>query len=564
MKSSDTPLDSPPLNQRTLAIVEVLFILMIFFLLAGSAVPDVNEAHYLTKAKHYWNPDWCSGDHFLESRDAHLVFTWLFGWLTLFMPLTVVAWAGRILTWLLLAWSWRQLSFSLIPRPLFSILSAAMFLLLLERCHLAGEWVVGGVEAKGFAFVCVFFALESFTKDHWARAWLLLGAATFFHVLVGGWSLVAACVVWVASGRWRPTFVGTSFCAACAVVIALPNLIAALSLNWDVDAATIRNANGIYVYQRLAHHLSPHTFAPSVLNIPEFLAGGPGYVTVLPSVAIFRHVGLLIVWSVLWFFVRNEPRQERVQAFVVGAVVIALVGAIVDAVTISFPETGAALLRYYWFRLSDVMLPLGVVFGGLVLMLKLESKWPVAVAWSHISVVLVTVIGLGAIINQRIQDPLSKADRQAISSVTFEEQQIRQLAEHWRRACQWVEENTDTDERFLTPHAQQTFKWYAGRSEVVTWKDVPQDARAVVEWWSRYRDVYPPSVQRFGLAAHSDELLRQLATRYGAKYIIVDRTRYHRVLGFPRLYPNQIEENSSYEVYRLPPADSMPRNLNTE
>ena len=552
MKSSDPPLESPPHHRHTLAIVEVLLILMIFFLFAGSATPDVNEAHYLAKAKHYWNPDWCRGDHFLESRDAHLVFTWLFGWLTRFMPLTVVAWTGRILTWSLLAWSWRRLSVALIPRPLFSILSASLFLLILERFHLAGEWVVGGVEAKGFAFVFVFLALEAFTKDRWARAWLLLGAATLFHVLVGGWSLVAACVVWLVGSRWRPTFTGTVLCVASALVVALPNLVAAFSLNWGVDPEAIREANDIYVYQRLGHHLSPQTFAQSIVNIPEFMAGGPGYVAVFPSIAILRHLGLLILWAVVWLYVRNESSQQRVQSFVVGVVVIALFGSLVDALATCFPVVGATLLRYYWFRLSDVMVPLGVVFGGLALMLKMETKWPLAMAWSHIAVVLVTSFGLGAIIKERIQDPLSRADRQSIASVTFDEQQTRQMAEDWRSVCRWVEENTDVSARFLTPHAQQTFKWYAGRSEVVTWKDIPQNASAVVEWWRRYREVYPPLVQRYDLAAHSDKGLREMANRYGASYIIVDRTRYHRVLGFPRQYPNQYEKNASYEVYWVP------------
>ena len=36
---------------------------------------------------------------------------------------------------------------------------------------MAGEWVVGGVEAKGFAFALVFFALESGVRERWRTAW---------------------------------------------------------------------------------------------------------------------------------------------------------------------------------------------------------------------------------------------------------------------------------------------------------------------------------------------------------------------------------------------------------
>ena len=57
---------------------EVFWIFLIFFLFAGSPPPDVGESHYLVKAKHYWDPAWCAGDLFLESRDAHGLFYWTF------------------------------------------------------------------------------------------------------------------------------------------------------------------------------------------------------------------------------------------------------------------------------------------------------------------------------------------------------------------------------------------------------------------------------------------------------------------------------------------------------
>ena len=34
----------------------------------------------------------------------------------------------------------------------------------------------------------------------WSRVWLLLGAASAFHVLVGGWAVVAALVAWCITG----------------------------------------------------------------------------------------------------------------------------------------------------------------------------------------------------------------------------------------------------------------------------------------------------------------------------------------------------------------------------
>ncbi len=96
--------------------LEIAMIVLVCFLFAGSPPPGVNEAHYLAKAKQYWEPSWCPGDPFLESADAHLVFYWSFGWLTKLFSLTTCAWIGRFLTWALLAWAWRRLSWTIWPK----------------------------------------------------------------------------------------------------------------------------------------------------------------------------------------------------------------------------------------------------------------------------------------------------------------------------------------------------------------------------------------------------------------------------------------------------------------
>src|SRR6476620_11809009 len=120
------------------AAIEVALIFTLFFLFAGGEPPGVNESHYLCKAKHYWDPTWCRNDFFLNSSDAHAVFYWTFGWMTRFMSLTAAAWVGRTIVWLLLAWSWQRLSWSVVPRPLMSLLSAGVFLALLRNGHMAG------------------------------------------------------------------------------------------------------------------------------------------------------------------------------------------------------------------------------------------------------------------------------------------------------------------------------------------------------------------------------------------------------------------------------------------
>ena len=250
-------------SDRRWAIIETLLIFLLLAALGSTPPPAVNEAHYLAKAKHYWDPTWCRGDVFLESADAHLVFYWTVGWLTFLLPLPAVAWVGRIVTWLLLAWSWQRLSALLLPGRLYAVLTAGLFAMLIDRGHMAGEWVVGGVEAKGFAYVLVFLGLRCVALGQWSRVWLLLGAASAFHVLVGGWAVVAALVAWCITGDRQSRLMQIPYLAA-GCVLALPGVLPSAALTWGAEPEVTRQAAVIYVFERLSHHLVFHRLSDGV------------------------------------------------------------------------------------------------------------------------------------------------------------------------------------------------------------------------------------------------------------------------------------------------------------
>jgi hypothetical protein len=55
----------------------------------------------------------------------------------------------------------------------------------------------------------------------------------------------------------------------------------------------------------------------------------------------------------------------------------------------------------------------------------------------------------------------------------------------WLAVCQWIERHTPPDAHFLTPRSSWAFKWYASRAEYFSYKDCPQDAEGILEWWDR-------------------------------------------------------------------------------
>lgn len=505
-------------SPRWWTVLELLLVFGVFALHGSWPVPDVNETHYLTKSKNYWDPTWCANDFFLQTSDAHLVFYWTVGWLTKFVSLPELAWAMRIFTWMLLAWSFRRLSWAVVPWRWMAPLGAVLFVCLTESAHMAGEWIIGGVEAKCFAYVFVLLGLEALVVGRWLWVPILLGLAAMFHVLVGGWAMVCAGVVWLASARERPPLVKLAPSLIVGLLLSLPALVPALQLTGGAPADVVAEANRIYVVERLPHHLQLDKF-----NV--------GFVA--------RHVLLATMWLLLCTITPATPGERRLRWFVVGALGLATIGFLLVLIARVQPGAVNGLLRYYWFRTSDIVTPLGVVMTGLSYLVWLrQTRPPLAKMW-FAALVLVAVVDLAGQANLLRTATGPRADKNMAYA-------------NWRDVCAWVSEHTPADAVFITPRLSGTFKWYTDRGEVVTWKDVPQDATAIVAWWKRMRDVFerpnprPGRMWRESNGDHGAEGLARLAREYGAQYAIVELLPESARLPLTPEY-----ENGSYAVYRI-------------
>jgi len=501
------------------AVLECLSILAIFALVAGWPVPDVNETHYLLKAKHHWQPEFLQGDLFLESPEAHGTFYVLFGWLTVWMPLEAAAWCGRVLVWSCQAVAWQRLSWAVIPRKGLALITAAAYVTLIERFHMAGEWVVGGFESKGLAYALVFLGLAQLVRQRWNLGLALLGGATAMHALVGGWSLVASGVCWLWQGSNRPKVITLLPGLIVAFALSLTSVWPALVMDRGVDSAIVAQAHEIYVFQRLPHHLTPFGFKPLFIE---------------------RHALLLCIWIALCAFTPRDDRQRVVRGFVDGAVLITLAGVVIAVVLQSQPQLAAGLLRFYWFRLGDAILPLGVALIGTSFLLSPQ------VATAKLRKVIAVLVAAGVLWHlgqAAIARVVPSAPRSDPPNKVID-------ATDWRAACLWIREHTPTDAVILGPRSAQTLKWHSLRREVGNWKDIPQNARDLVEWWQRMDTIHAthsldPEDQWYdSLAEAGVDHALQMARKYDADYIL---TATEPPLALPRLYGND-----SYTVYEVP------------
>lgn len=538
---------SLPTTPHRQAWCDILLILLIFFIDGGAAAPHVNESHYLTKAKHFWDASYAPGDMFLDSADPHVAFYWTVGWMTTLLPLSAVAWLGRVAAWLLLAVGWQRLSASIVRAPWAAPLGAAIWVALLRdgAGNFAGEWVVGGVEAKCFAYGFFLLGMADLVRGEWRRPWIWFGAASAFHVLVGAWAVVTAGGVWLTEPRTLRTPLKSLLTGlALGGALSLIGLAPSLALEWHTDPAVNAEAAKIYVYDRLPHHLAPLT---------------------LPSAELRRRVawlgGMTLLFAGLWAWstwrsrltpaaaaqpldatIIDAPAAARLQRFAAFALAFALVGLAISAALDDNRIAAARVLRYYWFRQVDVALPLaiGIVGSGLVVVLLRRRHWLTNIA------AIIPIVAAACFLANIAWGRWESNAPPALSHVDD--------PANWQEACGWVEANAPADARFLIPRWGHSFRWYASRADVANHKDVPQDAAGVAEWRARCRELFPSIESRDErgrkMMLDSPELLGtprvlELAKKYHASHVIA---RSQPPLNLPVLFRSD-DGGVGYTVY---------------
>ncbi|MDR1291098.1 MAG: hypothetical protein LBK06_07855 [Planctomycetaceae bacterium] len=622
-------------------IFETLVLFFIFCVFGGSPIPDVNEPYYIGKAIHFWNPDWVVCDTFLDTTDSHLTFYFLFGWLSFFLSPYWMAVLGRSLTWFLLAVAWRRLCFTILRVHWSSVPSGLAMAYFVSEFNMAGEWIIGGVEGKSFAFPFVLFGLAELVRGRWRRVWIYLGVASAFHVLVGGWSVIAVIIVHIfcrrkpdyyaeavlkseklntqsqqrgtiVQGRSLPPIPAPVYFMILGGLIALSGVIPCLLLDYGTVGEVVSESHRIYVFERLSHHLVPYIFTWT---------------------RILRFLLLVTLWIFCCRFVpHGDGCQRRFDFFVWGTLIISLIGFILAYVLRADESMSATVLRLYWFRMSDVAVPMGIAIGSMFRLLRLAGQlrknppclpmlremiivamisvgvfmiagyflfggfmfsWStvpdVVIAWSitvlvcrFILYVLCRVWQDCAILSFGklkiwliiiyvvilIYAPLRFFTELADSRTRFNfpksESKKTIQAYKWREACNWIADNTNTPKsaKFFIPYDSVTFKWYANRSNTAVWKEVPQDAKSIVQWASSIEELFGDDenakqkllINRISkkpfsqmLIKKSPQEMQQLQEKYGFDYILAPSTPDLS----KRFKWKIIYKNSEYCVYRV-------------
>ncbi|WP_196515394.1 DUF6798 domain-containing protein [Nostoc sp. WHI] len=514
-----------------LEIIAVLALLCIRQLLADNVAG--NEVDSLPLARQFADPTWVPGDWSVNQPPIYRVlFQTLFGWLIVSWGFLASSIIGRLFCYSLMA-----SGLVLIGRKLGLNLPLQMLAVTIfftgNQGVAAGERIVGVLETKIFAYAMVLLAIGFMLRKSYRLMAFLLGLATSFHVLVGGYTTLFV-IGWLILRR------KTRFPTMQEFGVMLPLYLVggALGIKAVIEQLLTPTPTGsispsfIYVFLRLPHHLNPLSWPTYWWIIPTF------YLALLVSSA-----------GVLWFnrptkklSEESEEYEARIGLF--EFTLISLIPYVLGIIIAPFDSQGS-LLQYYLFRVGDVMLHLN---AGLLFVCALDkiftgkNKQRLLVLFCCLIVSAKFVI-LFDYFQKNFQSRLHFPDK------------VQEVNPQWKDMAAWVRKNTPKNAKFVSPPVEfANFIWLTERPTIAKYRLMAQTKSATLEWFSRMRDLSGNFNGLDPLSNFNQQLLtdgynnlttvqaKALMVKYQASYVV---TRIQHRLDLPVAY-----RNKSYILYK--------------
>ena len=286
-------------------------------------------------AKATFNDNWIPNDWYLN---LEITYRYLFGYTigffleTFGIIQTIIV--GRLVSYLLIAISIQHL-IEIINNKSFNALSylaIVLFYTFFSFGNGAGEWMVGGLETKVFAYAFSILALAMFLEKKLKLGFLFAGLTLSFHLLIGIYSIICLTPFFFFYQREAKLFYVDALKAIPFLIVTGSIGIYGIVNQLFFSESSISNIGwDIYVNLRVPHHTLPNFF-PFELWI---------------KMAIFTAINIGFIVKL-----RNQ-KIKLISYYALFSVIISLIGIMI------FWISGANHnLKYYFFRFSDVALPL--------------------------------------------------------------------------------------------------------------------------------------------------------------------------------------------------------------
>jgi hypothetical protein len=485
---------SYPMCRRDRVVTTLQFLALWLVVVARSFVFgdfSNNEVDVLPVALQFANPDWLAVDWYLNLAASYRgLFNAIIGPFVSVLGFKGAAIAGRLVVQTLFASA--VFAFLRTFRIRFSIGILFLLLFLNNQSIVALERMTGGFETKTFAWPFVLLSLVAVVRGRWLAAFAAAGAALSFHVLVGLYA-IGCTVAGLVLNRKARLLELRDFRHAWAFC---------LTGAWGMFAVIqhLSSAGGAsdgwrtYVTFRVPHHV-----------LPDVWSGGLWIAKLA--------VGALVV--IVTYRRARCPKIRFLAGYSIAAVGLFATGLLIWA--LNLPD----LLRFYWFRFPDSMLP----FSTLMLIAYFLSQryesivrrlGATRVRWLELA--LIAAVAVPAAVEIASELPkLRPGMRWANSS---------RAPMH-----DWISAHTPRDATFLVDPSDETFYVRAERSTFVSYKHSPQSAADIREWFNRLTlangGLTPEgyglrAAQRIGQRMHelSAAQLERIRDEYGVDYFL--------------------------------------------
>ena len=422
-----------------------------------------NEVDILPLAKHYADPSWVSQDWYLSQAGGYrFLFELTFGWLIVNFGFLATSILGRLCCYSLVAIGLvligQQLRLSLPFLLLATVFFAGQGV---GQGASAGEWIVGSLEAKAVAYGLILIAIALMLAGRYLGMAFLLGLATSFHVLVGGWAFLTT-LGWFCLrpstrlSKLREIYPLLLLLYVAASAVAIPSVVQQFASTPESAIAP----SYIYVFLRLSHHLNPFAW--------RWL-----WIKLIISLLLF---GAAIVRIKRQANFQGWSETDFARSGLAEFALVSLIPWVCGLAIAPFDAQGQ-WLQYYPFRFADVIVPLTTC---LLIACVLEHRSQAEKRLkSLVCIVLLVIFGA--------QTALFAQDLLALQQFPSQQQNVDP---QWKVMSEWIRFHTPKDAIVVShPIELANFTWLTERSTIAKFKLFPQTQDQILEQYKRLNDL---------------------------------------------------------------------------
>jgi hypothetical protein len=466
-----------------------------------------HEAIYLLGSRRVVDPDFLSSDLTWSTLPPT---TFLFD--HMLAPLWVVfddfgvVVVGRLLSWVLMAWSLTMLGRA-IRLPPWSLIAGYFLWLLWGQSFANCGQPLEGFQPRSISYALFFFALVFAIRRHFVRAGIASGIATAMHPIVGGYSFLAIFVSMVVDRRqfsWRQVGIF--------LVSALPFVVPLVIITGPFGNSGVSSEEWALMAKIYVTFAQPHCCDPTFFMEPR----------------TWTNALIILMMAPILTYNRTRDHSARFLACVV--IIFAL---------FFFLGMFASRWEVYWIlKLYPFQMAAGIpaLFLFIMTLASIGRVLPQerrrAAVW---------IIGIAAcawlvydqeVIGKRFPRMFSKFTASLDSKAPT--RYGREINPFKRSLYAWIRENTTHGNVFITPYLPG-FWTYAERGQVAALRYAPQDHR-IIEWKQRL-DALNASLAFGGRGfeitdqlSHNQSLLPidaliRMRDEYGATHYVTRRQR---------------------------------------